>query len=469
MYSDRALRTQSHFFGDSDIPEVDKLKYLGYWIGKGGRSENDKHLVAQATQLRFKMRAVLPVLGEMLTLVLLESHETPRILFGAELGCLTVATLNKLQGWSLSEAMGIGRYEASQGYTNREVSAAVVWADYEGSTWSQLRARNAKVLYRSVRRMGPDTAPAERLRKVGHNNVLVSCFMQGLNGKALRNTKDGTGGGEGSVVARCLKWNSVKIMKKAKWKAAEAKAMRNEVLVWRRKLIHAAYKKCKESCLLSKADRLHTFGSTSTRFLGDTRSSRGVERSLSHMSTKVSTSAKVATRKIKGGRIRGMKVLAHMNTSRWEEMGVEQRSEALQCVCGGEIQNREHLMTECDYIRDYVDEATLSIRDAVRLVEGPLQSEWYQASGVGAKLRAALSSDVRGLDGEVLHGMGTSVKKLVRQTEMKLRQMNQAESSWPIDDLRVWAPDPEAGWLPGAPSICVGGWSDACITLTAVG
>ena len=157
------------------------------------------------------------------------------------------------------------------------------------------------------------------------------------------------------------------------------------------------------------------------------------------------------------------------NMCRWEEMGVEQRSEALQCVCGGEIQNGEHLMTECDYIRDYVDEATLSIRDAVRLVEGPVQREWYQASGVGAKLRAALSSDVRGLDGEVLHGMGTSVKKLVRQTEMKLRQMNQAESSWPIDDLRVWAPDQEAGWLPGAPSACVRGWSDACITLTAVG
>ena len=69
------MRTQSHFFGDSVIPEVGKLKYLGYWIGKEGRSENDKHLVTQATQLRFKMRAVLPVLGEMLTLVLLESHE----------------------------------------------------------------------------------------------------------------------------------------------------------------------------------------------------------------------------------------------------------------------------------------------------------------------------------------------------------------------------------------------------------
>ena len=42
------------------------------------------------------------------------------------------------------------------------MAAAVVWADYEGYTWSQLRVRNAKVLYRSVKRMGPDTAPAKR-------------------------------------------------------------------------------------------------------------------------------------------------------------------------------------------------------------------------------------------------------------------------------------------------------------------
>ena len=70
----------------------------------------------------------------------------------------------------------MGRYEASQGYTNREVAKAVVWADYKSSTWSQLRARNAKVLYRSVRRMGPDTAPTKRLQKQDDNTVLVDCL-----------------------------------------------------------------------------------------------------------------------------------------------------------------------------------------------------------------------------------------------------------------------------------------------------
>ena len=112
---------------------------------------------------------MLPILGEMLTLVLLESHETPRVLFGAELGKLTLATLNQMHAWSISEALSIWRYETSQGYTNREVAAEVVWADYEGYTWSHLRVRNAKVLYRSVKRMGPDIAPAKRLQKIGRS------------------------------------------------------------------------------------------------------------------------------------------------------------------------------------------------------------------------------------------------------------------------------------------------------------
>ena len=49
--------------------------------------------------------------------------------------------LNTMHTWGLSDALWMGRHGASQGYTSREV-----WADYEGSTWSQLRARNAEVL-----------------------------------------------------------------------------------------------------------------------------------------------------------------------------------------------------------------------------------------------------------------------------------------------------------------------------------
>ena len=72
--------THARYFGNNEISEVESLKHLGYWIGRPGRAENDKHIIAQATQLGFKIRAVLPILGEMPTLVLLESHETHWVL-----------------------------------------------------------------------------------------------------------------------------------------------------------------------------------------------------------------------------------------------------------------------------------------------------------------------------------------------------------------------------------------------------
>ena len=82
MYSESATVSKAHYFGHGLIVEVATLKCLGHWIGKTGRHAHDKQLITHATQLRFKIRAVLPVLGEMLTLVYLESHETPRVLLG---------------------------------------------------------------------------------------------------------------------------------------------------------------------------------------------------------------------------------------------------------------------------------------------------------------------------------------------------------------------------------------------------
>ena len=112
-----------------------------------------------------------------------------------------------MQAWNVSEALGIGRYEPSQGYTTREVAAAVVWADYEGYTWSQLRSRNAKVLYRSVRRMGSETAPGKRLSKLGNHNVLVNCFMATLQGVIQEDTSKGVGAGRQMEVNKCLRGN----------------------------------------------------------------------------------------------------------------------------------------------------------------------------------------------------------------------------------------------------------------------
>ena len=129
-----------------------------------------------------------------------------------------------------------------------------------------------------------------------------------------------------------------------------------ENLQWRRKLISDAVAKTTEDLSLSLSDRVKKFGASSTVFLTTSVGSRGLERTVSHTSTKVSTGAKVAARKIRGGRVRGMKVIAHMNTARWGSMSTADREEATQCPCECGMQNVEHVMSECDYMVDYLDE-----------------------------------------------------------------------------------------------------------------
>ena len=119
----------------------------------------------------------------------------------------------------------------------------------------------------------------------------------------------------------------------------------------RRKLISDTVAKTAEDLSMDLSDRVKKFGASPTVFITTSVSSRGLERTVSHTSTKVSTGAKVAARKIKGGRIRGMKVLAHMNTARWNNMNTADREEAVQCPCQGGIQNVDHMMSgECDYM-----------------------------------------------------------------------------------------------------------------------
>ena len=77
-----------------------------------------------------------------------------------------------------------------------------------------------------------------------------------------------------------------------------------------------------ETYTLSTDALIKRVGSGSTVFMSKTESRRGLERTISHTSTRVSTSAKVAARKIRGGRIRGMKVLAHMGVAGWSNMSV---------------------------------------------------------------------------------------------------------------------------------------------------
>ena len=67
--------------------------------------------------------------------------------------------------------------------------------------------------------------------------------------------------------------------------------------------------------------RIKGSGSASTMRMTVSESRRGLERTLSRTSTRAGTSAKVAVRKIGKVRIRGLKVLAHMHTDKWNTMG----------------------------------------------------------------------------------------------------------------------------------------------------
>ena len=457
MYSELATITKAHYFGHSLINEVTTLKYLGYWIGRTGRHENDKHLIAQATQLRFKIRAVLPVLGEMLTLIYLESHETPRVLFGAELGSLTGAKLDTMHTWSLSEALGMGRYEASQGYTSREVAKAVVWADYEGSTWSQLRARNAKVLYRSVKRMGPDTAPAKRLRKQGLNNVLVDCFMKGLNGVL-------PAGDRQAAVNKCLRWNSSKEDQRVKWKEVESRLMGNENLIWRRGLIAEIVAKAESNYLLSQSQRLLNFGSGSTVYMQASVSTRGLEHTLSHTRTKVSTSTKLAARKIRGGRVRGMLVLAHMNTARWQRMDSQQRQQAVECPCGDGLQNVQHVLSgTCAYMTDWLDDLHSTVSGILQSEGESVQQRWLMARNMEEAVAVLVNMDVRAVTPDALWEMGLSVKTLIGKVEAKLSAVNKASETWPVN-CEMWAPEVVGPQIEAMPAIdCIQPSADASL------
>ena len=148
---------------------------------------------------------------------------------------------------------------------------------------------------------------------------------------------------------------------KLKWKEAESRHMNYGNLLWRSKLIHDAVGQTKLMTTQDLDTSVQKFGSSSTALMTVSESRRGLERTLSHTSTRVSTGAKVAVRKIIGGRIRGMKVLAYMNTPKWNTMDRPAREHAILCPCEGDIQDVKHVATECSYMVEHLDEMKVTV------------------------------------------------------------------------------------------------------------
>ena len=103
---------------------------------------------------------------------------------------------------------------------------------------------------------------------------------------------------------------------------------------------------------------------------------------------RVGTGIKQAARQIKGGRIRGMKVLAHMNTAAWGMMSIEDWEGAVQCPCGGGMQNIGHILSECEYMVEYVDEMIATVDAALQSEGDEVQKRWMSVAGLEAKVRA---------------------------------------------------------------------------------
>jgi hypothetical protein len=64
---------------------------------------------------------------------------------------------------------------------------------------------------------------------------------------------------------------------------------------------------------------------------------------------------------------------------------------------------------------------------------------WLSAEGLGRKVRALVGVEMRGVSPEVLVEIGSSLRDMVEKTETRLRAVNEAGESWPMDRLDTWA------------------------------
>ena len=192
---------------------------------------------------------------------------------------------------------------------------------------------------------------------------------------------------------------------------------------------------------LDWADRVRKFGPSSTAFMTISGAKRGLERTISHTSTRVGTSAKVAARKVRGRRVRGMKVLAHMDTARWGNMSTADREGATQCPCGCGMQNVEHAMSECGYMVGHLGGMVGTVDDALCSEPEAAQNKWMAARNMGEEVAAIVGVEARGVSPGALGGVAAGLKLLVRRAETALRTVGKAGESWPMDSLAVWAPE----------------------------
>ena len=97
-----------------------------------------------------------------------------------------------------------------------------------------------------------------------------------------------------------------------------------------------------------------------------------------------------------------MKVLPYMNTTKWNTMDRPAREQAIQCPCEGDIQDVKHVVTECSYMVEHMDEMKVTVGAALQSEpDEAAQRKWLSAESMGERVAAIIGMDMRRMSSEV--------------------------------------------------------------------
>ena len=122
-------------------------------------------------------------------------------------------------------------------------------------------------------------------------------------------------------------------------------------------------------------------------------------------------------------------------------MDNQQRQMAVQCPCGFECQNVEHMLSgTCEYTEELLDDMHSTVSEILQSEGESVQQRWMLAEGIRECVAAVVNMDVRTVTTDALWELGLSVKTLVGKVESVLRDINNVSETWPMCVL-MWAPE----------------------------
>ena len=134
-------------------------------------------------------------------------------------------------------------------------------------------------------------------------------------------------------------------------------------------------------------------------------------------------------------------MLAHMNTAKWQRMDSQQRHQAVQCPCGFEIQNVQHVLSgTCEYMEEWLDDMYAAVSEVLQSEGESVQQRWMMAQNMEESVAAVVNMDVRAVTPDALRELGLSVKTLIGKVEARLCAVNKACETWSMS-CEMWAPD----------------------------